>query len=160
MLENKEFYKIEKGMYSNREYFDRLELLSKKYPNAIFTAESAFYYWGLTDVVPTKQYLATTNKAKPIIDSSIDQSFITDRFFEVGKTQTDYNNVLINIYDRERMLIELIRNKNSISFDQYKEIIHNYRLIIDELNVSKLMKYLRYFKNGENILNTIHREVF
>ncbi len=33
----------------------------------------------------------------------------------------------INIYDKERMLIELIRNKNQMAFDYYKEIISNYR---------------------------------
>lgn len=43
----------------------------------------------------------------------------------------------VKIYDRERMLIELIRNRNSIGFDYYKEIIQNYREIKDTLSTKK-----------------------
>lgn len=48
---------------------------------------------------------------------------MTNHLFEIGKSQINYNNVQINIYNKERMLIELIRNKNTIPFDYYKEII-------------------------------------
>mgnify|MGYP004468011523 FL=1 len=43
----------------------------------------------------------------------------------------------VKIYVRERMLIELIRNRNLIGFDYYKEIIENYREIKDTLNTKK-----------------------
>ena len=72
----------------------------------------------------------------------------------------NYNNVMINIYNKERMLIELIRNKNEIPFDYYKEIIGNYREIVDELDMGLLAGYLEKFKNGKNIFDIIHREVF
>ena len=40
----------------------------------------------------------------------------------------------VNIYDKERMLIELVRNKKNIPYDMYKEIVNNYRKIIESLN--------------------------
>ena len=58
------------------------------------------------------------------------------------------------------MLIELVRNKNSIAFDYYKEIIINYREIADEIDMSLLAEYLEKFTNGKNIFEIIHREVF
>ena len=66
----------------------------------------------------------------------------------------------IKIYNKERMLIELVRNKNSIAFDYYKEIISNYREIADEIDMSLLAEYLEKFTNGKNIFEIIHREVF
>ena len=58
------------------------------------------------------------------------------------------------------MLIELVRNKNSIAFDYYKEIISNYREIVDEIDMSLLAEYLEKFTNKKNISEIIHREVF
>ena len=41
----------------------------------------------------------------------------------------------------------------------YKEIINNYRNIIDSLNLLKLQKYLSKFKEGEKYLKMIQEEV-
>ena len=50
-----------------------------------------------------------------------------DKYFDIGDSFIYYNDIKIRIYDKERMLIELVRNKNKISYDMYKEIINNYR---------------------------------
>ncbi|MCF0125494.1 MAG: hypothetical protein HUJ68_07040, partial [Clostridia bacterium] len=55
---------------------------------------------------------------------------------------------------------ELIRNKKNLPFDYYKEIITNYREIVDEIDMSLLADYLECFTNGKNIFEIIHREVF
>lgn len=39
------------------------------------------------------------------------------------------------------MLIELIRNKNNLPFDYYKEILLNYRKIISELDIQTIQEY-------------------
>lgn len=59
---------------------------------------------------------------------------IKKSFFDIGKSTLNINGVKVKIYGKERMLIELIRNRNSIGFDYYKEIIENYREIKDTLN--------------------------
>ncbi len=84
----------------------------KKYPNAIITLDNAFYYYGLTDVIPNKYYLATKQKARPIKDNNVVQIFSTDELLEIGKIQVEIDGMLVNMYDRERLLIELIRRKN------------------------------------------------
>ena len=45
-------YKLEKNIYSDTKNVNYLEMISKKYPNAIFTMDSAFYFHNLTDVIP------------------------------------------------------------------------------------------------------------
>ena len=44
-VSNKKYYKIEKGLYSDKEFVNPLEIILKKYPNAIFTSDSAYYYY-------------------------------------------------------------------------------------------------------------------
>ncbi len=159
-IENKEIYKIEKNIYSDTKNINYLEMLSKKYTNAIFTMDSAFYFHNLTDVIPNKINLATKRNALRIKDDKIIQIFISEKLFEIGKTQMIVEGATINVYDQERMLIELIRNKNQIAFDYYKEIISNYRKRINDLDVSKIEEYIEVFPHEEHIYDILQREVF
>ena len=68
--------------------------------------------------------------------------------------------VTINIFDPERMLIELIRNKTSLPFDYYKEIIENYRRRTDSLDIEKLQDYITMFPKQNHIFDSIQLEVF
>ena len=137
-VSDKKYYKIENGLYSDQEYVNPLEIILKKYPNAIFTSDSAYYYYDLTDVVPDYFYLATKRTDSRINDK----------------------NIKINIYDEERMLVELIRKKNIIPFDYYKEIITSYRKKVDILDIYKIQEYISYYKNESSLYETLMREVF
>lgn len=160
VLENKEIYKIEKNIYSDTKNINFIEIISKKYPNAIFTMDTAFYLHNLTDVIPSKMTLATKRNASRIKENKILQVFSSEKLFEIGKTEMNVEGTIINIYDKERMLIELIRNRNKIAFDYYKEIIGNYRKIINNLDISKLEEYIMLFPHEEHIYNILQREVF
>lgn len=153
-------FKVQNGIYSDEKYVNPLAIISKKYPNFIFTMDSAFYYWNLTDVVPDKFCLATKKTSIRFRDNDVRQYYVDDEIFEVGKTQIDVENTTINIYDRERMLIELVRKKNQIPFDYYKEIISNYRKIVNILNTSNIAEYLSYFKNEETLFDRLQSEVY
>ena len=157
---NKEYYKIENGLYSDIEFVNPLEIIVKKYPNAIFTSDSAYYYYDLTDVIPDYFYLATKRSDSRINDKNIKQVFIPNDLFNFGKTQIEIENIKINVYDEERMLVELIRKKNLIPFDYYKEIITNYRKKIDTLDIYKIQEYISYYKNESSLYDTLMREVF
>ena len=159
-IENKELFKVDNGLYSDVEFVNPLEIILKKYPNAIFTSDSAYYYYDLTDVIPDYFYLATKRSDSRINDKNIKQIFIPNDLFEFGKTQIEVESVKINIYDKERMLVELIRKKNLIPFDYYKEIITNYRKEIDTLEIYKIQEYISYYKNESSLYDTLMREVF
>ena len=159
-INKKEIYKLEKGVYSNKKIVSPLIIYSKKYPNAVITMDSAFYYYNLTDVIPNKVYLATDRNSDKINNSKIVQSFVAKSILNEGKVTLEEDGEKINIYDRERLLIELIRKKKQIPFDYYKEIISNYRAIVDELDMYKIEEYLALFKNDLNLSNILQMEVF
>ena len=85
---------------------------------------------------------------------------IPNDLFNFGKTQIEIENIKINVYDEERMLVELIRKKNIIPFDYYKEIITNYRKKADKLDIYKIQQYISYYKNESSLYDTLMREVF
>ena len=160
-LEEEQIYKLEHGIYSNEKIVDPLVLYSKKYPNGIITMDSAFYFYHLTDVIPNKTHLATDRKSSIIKNEKIFQIFIPKEILNAEYTVKGINMpASINIYDKERLLIELIRKRNQIPFDYYKEIISNYREIAHELDMYKIEEYLSLFKNGDNLFEVMQREVF
>ena len=97
------------------------------------TGKYAFYCHDLTNVIPEKYYIATKAKAAKHTDHRIVQLYVKDDLLQLGVTEKEINGVTVKIYDKERMLIELLRNKNTMPYDLYKEIIGNYRKIIEDL---------------------------
>lgn len=160
LVDEGRIFKIEKGIYSDKKDANYLEIISKKYPNAIFTMDSAFYYHNLTDVIPEKEYLALKRDSTKINDSRIKVTYYQDKFFDIGKSNLNINGVEVQVYDKERMLIELIRNRNSMGFDYYKEIIENYREIKETLNTKKIGEYISNFKIENHLYDVIMKEVF
>ncbi len=160
LLLEKQIFKLERGVYSDTENVNYLEVLNKKYPNAVFTMNSAFYYHNLTDVVPEKEYLALRRDSTKINDERVKVIYYQDKLFDIGKSILEVNGINIKIYDKERMLIELIRNRKSIGFDYYKEIIGNYREISGTLNVRKITEYINKFAIENYLYDVIMKEVF
>lgn len=158
-INDERLFKIDFGLYSDKKINSKLEIISKKYENYIFNSDSAFFYHGLTDNIPLKYHLAGKRGAQKIKNEDIMQTYMDDKYFEIGDSFIYYNNTKLRIYDKERMLIELVRNKNNISYDMYKEIINNYRNIINSLNLLKLQDYLSKFNDGEKYLRIIQEEV-
>lgn len=152
-------FKLAAGVYSDKQVSE-LAVISHKYPQAIFTMNSAFYYHSLTDVIPDKYYLATSKDATKIANKKVKQIFHRDDKLNIGVTTLKYQNTDIRIYNRERMLIELIRNKNSLPFDYYKEIIESYRRIIQSLDIEELQEYIIQFPKQNHIMEAIQLEVF
>lgn len=159
-IKEEKLFKIESGIYSYNNNVNALSVLMKKYPNAIITSETAYYFHRLTDVIPSKIMLATGRNNSKIHDKRVKQIFISEQFLNIGKTTIKVNGVVVNIFDKEKLLIELIKNKKKTSFDYYKEIINSYRNIRDELDIKKIEQYLELYPQNEELYKTIISEVF
>ena len=158
-ISKKNIFMKEKGIYSTKRSVSDIEIIMVKYPKAVFTDRSAFFYHSLTDVIPDFYYLATKREDSRIKDQRVKQSFQKEELFDAGIIEIKHNNAVIRAYSLERMLIELIRFKHKMSFDYYKEIIHNYRRKVDEMGFGLVEDYAFMFRNGERIMDQIQMEV-
>lgn len=153
-------YKIEKGIYSDEEYESDIAVVRMKYPNAVFTLNSAFYFHGLTDTIPTKYYLETDKDASKIRDENIKQIFDNNQSLEIGVEEMKYDGAIIKVFNKERLLVELIRNKNKLPFDYYKEIIGNYRKQVHKLDVQAIEEYAIKLPKSNKVMEVLQLEVF
>ena len=152
--------KIRRGIYTDEVYEPDLAVIGKTYPYAVFTMNSAFYYHGLTDTIPRAYYLMTDKDATKIKDPRVKQIFDNNSSLELGLEIKDYNGTPIRIFCRERMLVELVRNKNKMPFDYYKEIIANYRKLIYELDIQAVQEYAEKLPKTKLVMDTLRLEVF
>lgn len=156
---NGNLFMKEKGIYSTLRNASEIDVIMLKYPKTVCTGKSAFYYHSLTDVIPDYYYLATRRTDTRIKDSRIRQSFLKDDLFDAGITEIQYNNSGIRIYDKERMLVELMRFRYKMPMDYYKEIIGNYRKLSFELDFGLIEDYAAMFRSGAKFMNMIQMEV-
>lgn len=159
-VKNEELYKIERGFYSDQPREPEISLISIKYPDAVFTMNSAFYYHNLTDTIPDKYFLVTDKDAATISDKRVVQKYENSKALNLGVIQMEQDGSIIKIYSKERMLLELIRNKNNMPFDYYKEILNNYRKIVYDLNIQDIQDYADELPKNKMIMETLRLEVF
>ena len=84
---------------------------------------------------------------------------MTDELHSLGLNILKHDKLMLQTFDIERLLIEVVRNKTNIEYDTYKEIIESYKKIARVLNKRKLQTYLPYFKD-KRIQERIEKEVF
>ncbi len=158
-IEAGKLFKVGKAVYSEKKNVPEIAVFAYMYPNAVLTMRSAFSFYNLTDVIPDKCDLATKRDAAKIRNRRVKQYFVSDEFFEEGIEMTEYKGYSIRIYNRERMLIELVRYKSKLPFDYYKEIILNYRKILPQLNIKKIQDYALASPKSGKVMETLQMEV-
>ena len=160
MVAEGKLFRVDKGIFSEKEHVPELALLSYKYPKAIITLDTAFYLYGFTDEVPDVCTMATKREAAPISDKRVKQIFMPEELLGQGRTTMEYKGYDIQIFDRERMLIELVRYKSKLPFNYYKEILGNYRRILPQLNTEKIRNYAVAVPKSDKVIRTLRTEVY
>lgn len=160
LVQDKKLYVVEHGIYSDERnpLIDEV-YISKKYEHAIFTGLSAFFIYDLTDQIPNKFYIATEQHSFPIRRKEVIQTYQEPEIFKIGLTQIKHGKSLINIYDLERMLIELIRFKEKYSPELYYEVISSFRKIKNKIDFYKVNQYAKHFRNSEILIKKIKEAI-
>ncbi|MCF0141398.1 MAG: hypothetical protein HUJ78_05205 [Mogibacterium sp.] len=152
-------YRKQKGVYSDEKRCSEVEIITAKYPRAIYAGESAHYYYGLTDAIPDEHTLATKRSDTRIKDPAVRQIFIKEELFDFGRTTLEYRGTTINIYCPERLLVDLIRLKSNYPFDYYKEVIREFRRLTEKMDFFIIEEYANKFRSRKAIMKAIQMEV-
>ncbi|MCR5333202.1 MAG: hypothetical protein K6E11_04220 [Bacilli bacterium] len=158
-IKSSKIFKLKNGLYSTEKKVKDIDIFIAKHKNFVFTMESALYYHGISDVVPDLYVIATDKDATKYKDSDIKQYFMNNGLINIGATVIRHNNIDIPVFDKERMLIEVIRYKNKLPFDYYKEVISYYRSHLYDIDFSLVLDYLRSFPKKQLLEKTIQLEV-
>ena len=154
-----DLFRLENGVFAEQKHVPENAIISHRYPHGVITLLSAFYHYGLTDVIPESCNLATGRNAAKIRDTRVRQVFVPDAILSLGAIMDQEHDFPIRIYSRERLLIELLRYKNILPFDLYKEVLLNYRKILPQLNMQDIQEYAMAAPKQKMIMEALQMEV-
>lgn len=134
---------------------DEYSLLQKKYPKCIFSYGAAMYFWGMSDRVPDPMNVSVPQgyNATCVKQSypTIQVHFVRERWWEVGATETTSpQGGKIRVYNKERCICDLIRDKESIEMQVFTQAIRDY-FRDNEKNIRRLQKYAELFSMEEKV---------
>ena len=82
LLKDGKIFKVAHGIYSDVDpRLAELECLFAQYPNAILSMQSAYAFYGLTDYIPEKYWVATKQNAHKISNYTISHFSSSYYFF-------------------------------------------------------------------------------
>lgn len=146
---------IRKGLYVLTDRIpDEYALLQKQCGDAVFSYGTALYLWELSDRVP-HMYDITIPRGKNVTilkrnNPNLRCHYMLLELYEIGITQTrSPQGAEVKLYDRERCICDLIRDKEKMDMQLYTQAIKDY--FKTKPNHRKLLKYGKQFGIEEKI---------
>lgn len=157
---NKQITRVARGIYSTTAIVDLLEVYSLRYPYGIFTLETLFSIYNMTDRFIDKYWISTIRGSRSIRDDRIIQIRMERDLFSIGETWIPYEGGSIKVYDKERLLIELFRFEKRISKSLYKEIVQYYRKMVhQEFRIPLFHEYCEHFRERKALFEKFAKEI-
>ncbi len=149
-----------RNLYATEASDSILGSLAKLYPDTVVTGPTALYLHNLIDLPPERVDVATKRGGTKITNPAIQPSYIPEDWLQVGATTTIHDGTEVRVFDLERMLLELMRSRNKLPYDIYREAVNSYRRLADRLDMYKLEEYAKRIPRGGSYLNRVLEEVF
>lgn len=146
MVRNGTLTRISRGYYGLPDYIeDEYYKISSKSKNARFSMATALYLHNLSDRNPLVYnvtlpygYNGALQKEKNII-----LNFVKRELLDLGVIEmTSPFGMKIKVYDIERTICDIIKNKNKIDSEIFSKALKNYARSKNK-NLNKLMKYAK-----------------
>lgn len=152
LLNKKIIRKVAYGLYiDNNLIEDEFFILQKRFSNIIFSYNTACYFLNLSDRAPYKIDVTTISHNN--ISEDLEIHYVSKDKFDIGiiEIESPYGNP-IKIYNAERCICDILKNKNSVDIELYNKIIKNY-FKQKNRNLVKLEEYSKLFNIHEKFEN-------
>ena len=142
----KELEKITNGLYAlPSENIDEYLYFSYRIPKGIFSHETAAYLQGLSTRMPLVYVMTVkvgdnVSRVKSARDNIIFK-YVKKDYYDIGKiNMVSPFGREISVYDKERTILDIIKDKERIDVQVFNEVIKSY-FASKEKNLLKLSKY-------------------
>lgn len=134
---------------------DEMYIIQKKYPNLIYSHETALFFHGLSDRTPF-EYSSTVPSGYKVVSAISETTkiyYIKKDLHQMGVMEgnTSFGNP-IKLYNVERTICDILRSRNRIDIQIFSDALKRVAKK-KNLDYALLMKYAKKF-NVEKILNT------
>ena len=147
-IQDNGFEQVAHGVYASPEaWADENYILSLRCPGAVFSHDEALYHYGLIDREPQKRTITVYSGygTGRLTKNNITVYTVKRDLLEVGKTTvtTSFGHQ-IPMYDQERTICDLVRNRSRFEIQDYQTALKTYVARKDK-DLNRLMKYAKQF---------------
>lgn len=146
---------VRKGLYIlTDEFADEFALIQAQSSKAVFSYGTALYLWGLSDrtphifdiTVPRGTNISRLKRDTP----NIRCHYVQPDVYELGITEIQSpQGGIVRLYDKERCICDLIRDKEKMDIQIYTQAIKDY--FRSKVDSRKLLKYSKVFGIEEKV---------
>lgn len=123
------------------------KLISQLYPDGIICMTTALFYYGYSNRTPLTWDIAVdrnTSKARFNIDYPYVKPYYIDKaHLEYGITEAVYEDYILKIFDRDRLICECIKHENKMDREIYNKAILAY-INDNQKNITNLLDYAKH----------------
>ena len=152
-----EIERIARGVYIKKNTFiDEFIVLQSKSKNCVFSHMTALYLHGYSNRIPIKYDITVNSGYNGSLqkDENVKLFYIKKELLNLGVMNYKLDNGnIIKIYDLERTICDIIKNKNKFDQELYNKALRNY-FYSKEKNDLKLYEYAKKM----NIYNKVRKE--
>ena len=149
LVEMGELERIRQGYYRVAEDVDEVsdaKLISELYPDGVLCMITALFYYGYSDRTPLTWDIAVdrnTSKARFNIDYPYVKPYYIDKaHLDYGITEAVYEDYILKIFDRDRLICECIKHENKMDREIYNKAIQAY-INDGKKNITNLLDYAK-----------------
>ena len=146
---------VRKGLYIlASDMADEYALLQARSKFAVFSYGTALFLWGLSDRTPHTYDITVPRGTNVSLlkrdNSNLRCHYVQSDTYEIGISETvSPQGATVRLYDKERCICDLIRDKNQVDMQLYSQAIKDY--FKTKPNNRKLLKYGKLFGIEEKI---------
>ena len=152
--------RVKRGYYHWIEDFGESEIVivNRLFPDAVFCMETALFYYKYSDRTPVEWNLAI-DKNVSRLRTKIDYPFIKAYRVEpalvtLGETTGKIDSIDVRIYDRDRTICDVLRNRNKMDREIFNKAIQGY-VKDSKKNIPNLMKYAKVLRVQKRVKELI-----
>ena len=124
--------RIRRGFYQlpQSENIIEEQLIRELLPQGIICVESALFHYGYSDFSPREWSIAVPRTAyravKNIDEFPVKAYYIRRELLDIGKALSDFNGVILPVYDRERTICDCFKYRTKLDNEIFNKAVNAY----------------------------------
>lgn len=152
--------KIKRGYYHWIESYgkDEIVIINRLFPDGVLCMDTALFYYKYSDRTPAEWHITidkNTSRQRTQVEYPLIKAYrVESELLPLGETKGEIDSQKVRIYDRDRTICDVLRNKNNMDKEIFNKAIQGY-VKDPKKNIPNLMQYakaLRVQKRVKDIL--------
>lgn len=147
--------RIDRGIYVTKDFkYDEYYLFQFKYPKAIFSYNTALYFYEMTERTPIKMDVTVYREYNPHRFKDLVNVYkISKKLYNLGVTEKKSpQGMKVKTYNLERTVCDIIKDKDSLDIEIRNKAIKK-AIKSKEFNASKMFEYAKKMNIYDKVKN-------